>query len=163
MDKSEVVADAINAIPQWLQFLDMKEAEQQKILAEIQSQGVPAPLAGNDEAADSGTPSSEMAIPAPAPDDIIPFDEVGKEPVTAPKPAPSPQSPAPILDIDPLYWLEEDAPPPTDDAQQPGLIEATAPTSDEETELAYAFMETGEDDGLDEAEAEAAAFWDEEE
>ncbi len=38
MNKHDVISNAIEAIPQWLQFLDDKEAEQTAILAEIQQQ-----------------------------------------------------------------------------------------------------------------------------
>jgi hypothetical protein len=35
MNKNDVISEAIAAIPAWLSFLDIKEAEQQAILAEI--------------------------------------------------------------------------------------------------------------------------------
>jgi hypothetical protein len=39
MNKNNVINEAIAAIPAWLSFLDIKESEQQAILAEIQQQG----------------------------------------------------------------------------------------------------------------------------
>ena len=156
MNKSEVVAEAIDAIPQWLAFLDLKEKEQQKILAEIQAEN--APLVDDDEAA--------ALIPFDAAETIINSQPAAANnqqlPATNSPPTPDPRPPAPSVDIDPLDWLEDDAPPPTDDAQQPGLIEAVAPVAadDEEIEVAYVFMQNNDDET---DEAAATNLWDEEE
>lgn len=87
MNKNDVIGEAIATIPDWLAFLEIKEAEQQAILAEITQ-------AGETAATDAS--------------------------VVETKPLPIENSA-----VTPLAWLDEDAPPPKGEPQQP-LAPATA-------------------------------------
>lgn len=104
MRKGDVIAEAVEAIPLWLAFLDRAEAEQRKMLEEIQQAAqaereMPAPIAVSGDAADSGpdpnTPLGWLDHTAPPP------KEEAQAPVTAvPEPTKT------------IHW--QDTPPPLD-------------------------------------------------
>lgn len=106
MNKHDVIGQAIAAIPAWLAFLDMKEAEQRAILQEIVSQdtAVANEALANEALADALLEDEREGAPyeeddGPLPDDTFAGDDTA---VAAP-----------------LAWLHEDAPPPAGEPQQP--------------------------------------------
>lgn len=101
MNKHDVIGEAIATIPAWLAFLDVKEAEQQAILAQITGQEAPTQktdgVIGGRVTGDPQNGTGTAVISALAEE-------------TAPTATKNP-----VAEADPLAWLQQEADPDGDE------------------------------------------------
>ncbi len=102
MNKNDVISQAVAAIPAWLSFLEIKEEEQLAILAEITR---------SEASGKTGKAITDPGISSIAP----PVNRLGQEVQATAVTDEAPTTPQPL--VDPLDWLDNDAPPPTGEPQ----------------------------------------------